>query len=137
MPDRAATFALPVVTGPRDLGAAASSLEAFLRASGMPARLIGRAAVLLEEAAMNALRHGGATEVRVAVALSAEGCGMTFEDDGVAFDPTTATLPTPARSLEDAPDGGRGLLLMHRFASRMAYRRDGAMNRLEAAVAAT
>jgi anti-sigma regulatory factor (Ser/Thr protein kinase) len=60
---------------------------------------------------------------------------MTFVDDGRAFDPTTAALPAPVRRLEEAPDGGRGLVLLRRLASGLDYRRDGGRNRLEVSIA--
>ena len=100
------------------LTAAQQALDAFCRANAVPPLAAGRAAVLVEEAALNALRHGGARMVRVAVTLASGACLLAFEDDGLAFDPTAAALPAPARSLDDAPEGGRGLLLLHRFASR-------------------
>jgi serine/threonine-protein kinase RsbW len=130
------TLELRIATVAGDLGRAAADLEAFLQANDVPPRRTGRASVLLEEVVMNALRHGGASAVRVHVTLAPEACRMTFEDDGPAFDPTTAPLPARARSLDDETVGGRGLLLIRRFADRLAYRRDGGMNRLEATIAA-
>jgi anti-sigma regulatory factor (Ser/Thr protein kinase) len=117
------------------LTAAQRGLDDFCRANAVPPLAAGRAAVLVEEVAVNALRHGGARLVRVTVSLAAGACRLAFEDDGLAFDPTAAALPAPARSLEEAPDGGRGLLLLHRFANGLDYRRDGPLNRLEASIA--
>jgi anti-sigma regulatory factor (Ser/Thr protein kinase) len=60
---------------------------------------------------------------------------MTFEDDGVAFDPCSgaaarANEAGPA-TLEEAADGGFGLMMVRRAASKMRYTRTtDARNRL-------
>jgi anti-sigma regulatory factor (Ser/Thr protein kinase) len=135
MQHEAPRIALVVADTGASLTAAQAALDAFCRAQAVPPLAAGRAAVLVEEVAVNALRHGGATLVRVSVGLAADACRLAFEDDGRAFDPTAATLPAPARSLEEAPDGGRGLVLLHRLANGLGYRRDGPLNRLEASIA--
>lgn len=78
----------------------------------------------VEELFINAVRHGRAREIRMA--LTPE--GLEFRDDGAAFDPTRA----PAKRLEGpAPDfeiGGFGVGLIRRFAERLDYAREAGWN---------
>jgi anti-sigma regulatory factor (Ser/Thr protein kinase) len=78
----------------------------------------------VEELFVNVVSHGGARNVRLAIARDS----LEFRDDGDAFDPTEA----PPRR-EDEPDadfeiGGFGLKLLQRFADRIAWRREDDWN---------
>jgi anti-sigma regulatory factor (Ser/Thr protein kinase) len=61
---------------------------------------------------------------------------LTFEDDGVPFDPSCRIDPVPAKSLEDAALGGLGLMLVRRATTTLDYRRTADQhNRLVATLA--
>ena len=60
---------------------------------------------IVQEAVSNAIRHGRATQVRVALALDAEGLYLTVEDDGAGFDLGATLAP-------DHRPRGLGLLSM-------------------------
>jgi len=55
---------------------------------------------------------------------------VEIEDHGVPFDPLAYVPAALPRSLEDSQIGGRGLLLVRKFAAEMHYLRDGPLNRL-------
>jgi anti-sigma regulatory factor (Ser/Thr protein kinase) len=78
----------------------------------------------LEELFVNAVRHGGAQEIRVALTPQE----LEFRDDGAAFDPTQA----PGKRLDGpSPDfeiGGFGVGLVHKFADRLGYQRADGWN---------
>jgi signal transduction histidine kinase len=65
-----------------------------VRTEGEPFRLsrhvMGSLLMLMQEAAGNAFRHGGARRVRVLLAYAADALEMRVEDDGSGFDPLTA-----------------------------------------------
>lgn len=72
----------------------------------------------VEELFVNAVGHGGAREIRLALAHD----GLEFCDDGAAFDPTRP----PSRHGAKPEVGGFGLALLQRFANGLAYaRKDG------------
>jgi anti-sigma regulatory factor (Ser/Thr protein kinase) len=90
----------------------------------------------LEELVANIVLHGrpsGAKNLSIQVDLCpvAGGLEVHVDDSGWAFDPTLAMAPAPAQSLDDAPVGGLGLVLVRRFARSIAYRRDGDWNRVK------
>lgn len=95
----------------------------FLRAQGAGPRTAARAELLLEELALNALRHGGALELAVTAWHDGTRCGLDFEDRGTAFDPTSAIEPDRPASLRDARIGGLGVPLLHRMAAAADYSR--------------
>ena len=71
----------------------------------------------LEEAPVNALRHGNggdpAKQVRVRYHIGPEAVLATVEDEGLGFDPDRMADPTLPENVERP--GGRGLLLMRHF----------------------
>jgi anti-sigma regulatory factor (Ser/Thr protein kinase) len=72
------------------LVSAQRAVAGLIAASGMPTAAASRTELVVEEVALNALRHGGVPEVRVEATIEVDGCRLRFEDDGPAFDPTTA-----------------------------------------------
>ncbi len=85
----------------------------------------------LEELAGNAIRYGKPRTIRIQVAVEPSLVRVTIADDGPPFDPTRHPEPLPARTLAEAPIGGRGISLVRRFARAMRYRRESDGNRLE------
>ncbi len=77
-----------------------------------------------EEVVANIVRHGGPTsDVEVAIRFDDDEILMTFEDDGVPFDPRTSLDPALPTSIDDAPVGGLGLVLLRSVVTRMVYER--------------
>ena len=99
----------------------------FLRGRGAGPRTAARAELLLEELALNTLRHGfaagGTPELIVTAWHDGVRCGLDLEDRGAPFDPTRASLPAKPGSLQEAPIGGLGLPLVRRIAAELAYER--------------
>ena len=60
---------------------------------------------------------------------------LQFEDGGAAFDPLQAPTPPVPASLDEAPIGGLGLMLVRRFARTARYERIDERNRLTIGVA--
>lgn len=83
--------------------------------------------LVFEEIVANIVRHGardgGGVDVRVVLELDDQSIVLTFDDDGVPFDPRGRTDPQPAKSLAEARIGGLGLMLVRRVASSMEYQR--------------
>ena len=96
----------------------------------------------LEEAISNVIRHGYSGQPGHSLTVdyaspNAHELVFTVEDQAPAFDPLDPSLieELPAPSAEDfLRPGGRGILLMRRFASSIAYQRlensNGGGNRL-------
>jgi serine/threonine-protein kinase RsbW len=95
-----------------------------------PARLLAGMQVVLEEAVMNTVMHGGAASIVLAFTVGVGALVLVVEDDGVPFDPLTAELRGQAARLEEAMPGGLGLRLIRHYCQDMSYQRTGGMNRL-------
>jgi anti-sigma regulatory factor (Ser/Thr protein kinase) len=110
-----------------EVSRAQAEVSAFLGRHGEGPAAISRAELLLEEVALNVLRHGfdppQTPEVAIRLAREPAGWSFDFEDRGRAFDPTTAPLPPPAPSLAEAKVGGFGLPLIRRIAQALRYER--------------
>jgi anti-sigma regulatory factor (Ser/Thr protein kinase) len=96
--------------------------------------------LIFEELVANVVRHGtqpaGNTTVSVTVALERDCLRLTFVDDGLAFDPRGHPEPPPARDLEHASIGGRGLMLVRSVSTSLQYERTPkGQNRLTIGVA--
>lgn len=83
--------------------------------------------LVFEEIVANIVRHGAPDarkselHVHVTLELGLELMRLTFEDDGVAFDPRARPDPPPPQSLDYR--GGFGLLLVRHAASSLDYQR--------------
>ncbi len=77
----------------------------------------------MEEALVNAIRHGNQLDVNkhvhVACRVSPELIRIEITDEGEGFDPSSVPDPTDPANIE-APSG-RGLMLMRSFMSRVEY----------------
>ena len=84
----------------------------------------------LEEAMVNAIKHGNRMEpekqVFIACELTAEEITVVIEDQGEGFKPEDVPDPTEDENLENP--GGRGIMLIRSFMNAVAYNDRG--NRL-------
>ena len=107
------------------------SLEEFGRTEHFPENLVLKLNLILEELALNALTHGGATIVRIAITADPEALTIDISDDGAPFDPLTeAPEPEVDAALEDRAIGGLGIHLVKQLTNDLSYRRDGDRNHL-------
>ncbi len=81
----------------------------------------------MEEALVNAIMHGNRLDadkqVRVRCQISPASIRIEICDEGSGFDPATVPDPTDADRLESP--GGRGVMLMKAFMSRVQYNARG------------
>ncbi|HET9156984.1 MAG TPA: ATP-binding protein [Myxococcaceae bacterium] len=95
--------------------------------------------LVFEEVVANVVRYGtrphGVTTVSLEVLLQDDSVRLTFHDDGPAFDPRQRPDPAPARDLEHAETGGRGLMLIRSVCKDLEYvRTPEGQNRLTVVV---
>jgi serine/threonine-protein kinase RsbW len=88
--------------------------------------------VCVEEALANLVEHArpaeGAKDIAICVATDPQGATVIVTDRCIPFD---STQPSPAAAPNAGMQaGGRGLRLMHAFASELAYRTCGGRNEL-------
>ena len=96
-----------------------------LRLSSETAFAIG---LCVEELFLNAVQHGRASAVTVALSPAPDGLCLEFADDGAPFNPIVAPARRIERRCDDFEIGGYGTGLLQRFARRMSYRREGGRN---------
>ncbi len=117
------------------LSGVAGEVRAHLARHGVEERLVHAVDLALEELVGNTIRYGyddgTAHRIRVRVSVAAEIVQVTIEDDARPFDPTRQPEPLPARSLQAAPTGGRGIAMVRRLVADMRYRRADGRNALE------
>jgi len=96
--------------------------------------------LVFEEIIGNIVRYGaprgGELRVEVSVEISAARILMTFEDDGIPFDPCATGDAAALRPLAEAPDGGFGLTIVRSVSNSMRYERTVDQNRLLLTLAA-
>jgi serine/threonine-protein kinase RsbW len=85
------------------------------------------AELVFEEITANIILHGAPDGHELEVCVSLEAAGdtfvLTFEDNGVPFDPRGRLDPPPQKSLDEARIGGYGLMLVRRAATSIDYQR--------------
>jgi serine/threonine-protein kinase RsbW len=81
----------------------------------------------LEEALVNAIKHGNGMDpnksVQVSCRVSQEEARITITDEGPGFDPEEVPDPTDDENLEKP--GGRGIMLMRAFMSEVEFAQNG------------
>lgn len=118
-----------------------SSLETVRRAvldhvagCHLPARVLYRLELVLEEILMNMVMHafpqGGVHPIQFELQIERDALVLRFEDDGVAFNPLLAQAPAVATSIGEAVPGGFGLFLTRKAARSQEYARLDGRNRL-------
>lgn len=104
-----------------------AQLRGALDAERLDAAARYNAELVFEEIVANIVGHGAVhghePDVRVTLELHPDAIVLTFDDDGMPFDPRGRPDPRPARSLEEAQVGGFGLMLVRRAASSLDYLR--------------
>ncbi|MEI6486501.1 MAG: ATP-binding protein [Sphingomonadales bacterium] len=124
-----------------DIGAVAAALpcvQGFARDAELPPRLANRLEVVFEELASNPIRHGftpgSGQSLSVSLTARPDGVRLEFEDDGPPFDPLARAAPPALDRLDTAPEGGLGIALVRRLASRFVReqppRLPGMINRI-------
>ncbi|HAB13976.1 MAG TPA: ATP-binding protein [Planctomycetaceae bacterium] len=102
----------------------------LLETRSYPDRDLFGVRLALEEAIVNAIKHGNgmdpSKEVRINCSFDDDRVTIVIEDEGPGFDVTSVPDPTSEENL-DKP-GGRGIMLMRSFMSRVEYNDSG--NRL-------
>ena len=117
---------------------AARQLRAILDDHQMAGRPRFLVELVFEEIITNVIRHGFRDDevhhIDVSLTIGDEAVQMTVEDDGLAFDPLQRPDPVPT-SLEAAPLGGLGILLVRRLSRSVTYERTSeGRNRLVATI---
>jgi phosphoserine phosphatase RsbU/P len=105
----------------------------------IPADIVARLDLCLNEVIANCVTHGGPKvidaplDLQLSLAASHTQVLVTLSvaDSGRSFDPSSAAPKARAASLADATPGGLGLVLMRQNASRLAYRRTGGRNHID------
>ena len=115
---------------PNDTAAALEIQDRIIRSledCGYPPRDVFGCRLALEEALVNAIKHGNGHDaskhVRIACRVSAERMRVEIEDEGPGFDPGGVPDPTQPENLDK--DSGRGIMLMRAFMTRVDYRGRG------------
>jgi len=94
-----------------------------LEALEFPARDVFGVRLSLEEALVNAIKHGNgmdpAKQVRVSCWINEQLVRIEIEDEGPGFTPEEVPDPTAEENLERPC--GRGIMLMKAFLSRVEY----------------
>jgi anti-sigma regulatory factor (Ser/Thr protein kinase) len=115
--------------------------QAFERLRGAldAGRLSGEARfgteLVFEEMVANIINHGAvpgrALDVCVTLEVRLDSVVLTFDDDGLPFDPRSCAAPAPLKSLDEARIGGFGLVLVRHVARSLNYQRTaGGRNRV-------
>jgi serine/threonine-protein kinase RsbW len=83
------------------------------------------AELVFEEVVANIVGHGApdghALEVRFLLEIRPDSIILTFDDNGVRFDPRGRPDPPPQKSLDEARIGGYGLMLVRHAVSSLDY----------------
>ena len=122
---KACTFRIEAAVGNED--DVQQFLAEMLSATDCPPKARKELRLAVEELFVNVAHYAyapgsGDVEVSVAIADVGRGAQVVLRDGGVPFDPFGHADPAAPRSVEEAPIGGLGILMVKRLMDRCAYR---------------
>ena len=124
-PGRTTEVAIP--SDPAEARRIQDEIEELLKANRYSERDIFGIRLALEEALVNAIKHGNqmdrAKKVRIAYQLFPDRFQVQITDEGTGFDPTDVPDPTAFENLERPC--GRGLMLMRHYMTDVAFNERG------------
>ena len=116
---------------------AARALRELLDSWSLDRTTCDKVELAFEELGTNIVLHDAPREdVAVTISHDEQEVALTFEHDGIEFDPRGHPAPATPTSIEDAQIGGLGLVLVRDLAARFDYERTADhRNRLTVTVA--
>lgn len=116
-----------------------SWLEHIALREKWPARIVFILTLCLDEALTNVVSYAfdppvAEPVVYVSCLTSKEKIVLTLRDNGCPYDPTAATPPPLASSLDDAVPGGHGMRLMRHYSHDIVYCRKEKWNQLSISI---
>jgi anti-sigma regulatory factor (Ser/Thr protein kinase) len=102
---------------------AAKALRALLDGRDLHPRHRHDVELVFDEIATNIVNHGRPTGMVEAVIRFGAETTLTFEDDGIAFDPRAQPAPPVATRRSDLRIGGLGLVIVRDLCTRFDYER--------------
>jgi serine/threonine-protein kinase RsbW len=121
------TIELLIPSDPGESRRIQDDIERRLRQHDYGERDIFSIKLALEEALINAIKHGNQLDrnkkVRVAFCVTSDRFDVTIADEGPGFDPADVPDPTAVENLERP--SGRGLMLMRHYMNDVCYNSAG------------
>jgi serine/threonine-protein kinase RsbW len=122
-PDLANTVDLVIASDPAEARRIQEQIEQLLHERQAHDHDIFSIRLALEEALVNAIKHGNQMDpgkkVRISYRVLADRFEVAISDEGTGFNPNDVPDPTAAENLERAC--GRGLMLMRHYMSEVHY----------------
>lgn len=122
------SFRMTIGNDPAQVGGACAAFGEFAEAHKVPTAIRRSVSVALDELLNNAIAHGAAGRVSIAVELLTDRLRVTLEDDGKPFNPLDMADPDTELSVEQRRTGGLGIHLARRLMDEMTYRRSSDHN---------
>jgi serine/threonine-protein kinase RsbW len=126
-PERANVLEVEIASDPVETRRVQEEIEQRLKAQSFEEREIFCIKLALEEALVNAIKHGNqlnrAKKVRVAYRVDGERFEVLIADEGPGFNPADVPDPVAIENLERPC--GRGLLLMRHYMSEVVFHPPG------------
>jgi anti-sigma regulatory factor (Ser/Thr protein kinase) len=124
---------LTIGTSHQDLATLYQWLDDAARPDALPAALLNRLHIALEEAVLNVAMHGELpADAKIAIEYLSAAATVTLAvtDSGKNFDPTAEPSPDRAATIATAEIGGKGLILLRHYCKDIFYRREAGRNQL-------
>jgi serine/threonine-protein kinase RsbW len=132
---------LTLVARTESLGPVTEFVRKGAREANLPESQMRELELVIEEVLMNVSRYsypqGAPGMVTITYSVPSPGkLAVEVCDQGIEFNPLTATPPDLTLDLKQRPIGGLGILLLKSFAKSLTYRREQGWNRLTLAISA-
>ena len=108
--------------------------EKFCEENELPMKLSTKLMVILDEIYSNIVNYSGATKAKILAHKQDEWVILSFEDNGVHYDPLAKEDPDVTLSAEDRNIGGLGIFMVKEMAEDVKYGRINGNNVLDVVI---
>jgi anti-sigma regulatory factor (Ser/Thr protein kinase) len=115
-----------------EIGRAAGMIDGFGAEHELPADVLFKLNVSLDEVLTNIISYGYDDEdehqIDIRVTLDREAIAVRVEDDGRAYNPLETPAPDLAADIDERPIGGLGVHIVRSMMDALEYRRENGRN---------
>lgn len=130
--DRETTLSMTCRNQVSEIARAAQAVEHFGAANGLPADVVFKVNLALDEVVTNVISHGyqDQNDHQIDITLTLDGGEVVVrvEDDGRAYNPLDAPRPDLEADIDARPIGGLGVHIVRTLMDGLEYRREGGRN---------
>lgn len=106
-------------------------IESKINKLSLDKAIANKIMIVTDEIYSNIVNYSGATRAKISFSKTDKGIILTFTDNGKEYNPLTAQSPDTSLTAENRTEGGLGIYIVKKTASRIDYSNKDGLNILK------